>query len=401
MTLSPSTTTLRADLVSQSSTDQQETTFWRIILTSAFLVVILGVWRGYSFLPSAGTDLVSSRGDDGFGLQIEYVESLLAKGDFMGAALSEPNLFLHFLRYAVALPFLVAENLLGSAGPLVLITLLAIPLLAQFRLPEARQAATPFTVLRVLVLFAPLVLSGRTILVALGAGYFVVAIMGGRARIGMLLLGSALISFSSSAVVVCGLFAFAVLASRWLRGQRDVLPIVALLLTACLLTPSLTEKLPGFTQGGAGYTTTRESAQAPDDIGEAAAGAPVVASTVLESVGLQPESVGPLAAPVSLLDRLLTRSTIYTSYAYGQYSRLVLYLGLLIAVLAALGSDILRRSPHPLLHAVLITALGLLLEGLGAWCVLWPLLWRFTGSDDWLAPLKKAPAEPDGRQLKI
>lgn len=256
-------------------------------------------------------------------------------------------------------------------------------------------------IVRTAVLFLPLILSSRTVLVALGAGYIVAGLYQSRSAVAWFLGGVLLVSFSSSAVLVCLLCVLAThLIKHWSGASRFSRWITAAALVLLLL-PSMAAKVDGFASGADGYTTIEEAAESQARFEQLHYDKPLVEQSLLNLLGV-PSNTGVLEGPLQFVDRVLSRSTLYVSFAYGQYSRLLLYLGMILAVLLSVLLDVRRQRAHAVLVPMLVLVLGLFLEGLGAWTVFWPLLWRYTGRDlsaGWVFPRDPSP-ETDRRKFE-
>lgn len=383
-----------------------------VIGAAALISIVIGTVLNYGFISGLSGDLVTARGDDGFGVQLALIGRMIADGSLLASIAQEPLFLIHLIRYAVAQPFILAERTFGPAAPLAMLCVVVLPLCFQFAPAGFGWKAVVMWTARAGVMFAPLVLSGRTVLVAAGAGYIVASLFK-RQAIWWIGLGVALISFSSAAVMLCLLLLLvSFIPPRWPRST-SLARAIGIGLLLCLLVPSVGNKLPGFQHGGAGYQTVDEvaavvaarkpsgkavsppaAATATPAVSPPAAATatpkanpqptkpvqsgPVVKKTLFQTIGIDNLA----AEPLQIIDRVLTRSTLYTSFAYGQKNRLILYAGLVLAVIFAIGIDIMRGRAHVLIVPIVILLLGLLLEGLGSWTVLWPLVWRYTGSDE-------------------
>lgn len=312
------------------------------------LVIIFGVARDYSFMPN--------RGVDGFLYQIEHARSIVASGDWQ-AVLSTPLSLIHILRFGLVWPFLQAEQVFGPAGSLALLELLLWPLLFIFQPQRGNWRDVAGTGVRLAVLFLPLFVSGRTVLVAAGMGYLVSGIMMRPFSAPRLWVGGALAVLSSASI----LFSIAVLvvAGNWKDRSRAfyAAKVFFLILVIGLFVPSLFAKADGFANGATGYAYEEvmpgsDTAALYDDLG---------------------------SGPVAAVTRIVMRSTVVQSYREGNVARLVLYIALFAAAWGYILWSAAVRHWHPMLVVLVVLSGGILLEGLSVWPILFPLVWAYTG----------------------
>lgn len=325
----------------------------------------LAVYTDYAFIgdlqaaakQSGGSSgYVPNRGADGFAYQYLGIQQILTAGDWH-VLFQQPNLLLHVVRYVLCLPFVFAGNLLGPVAPILMLSLLAAPLVQAFSAPASAFERLAWLARPVVPLLF-VVLSGRSILVAIGLGYTMMALVPSRPRARPLAVGVLLSVFSSISIVITVL----VVGVDYVIKRRSRIQVVAVLVLVAFMLPSVANKFIGFSEGAAGF-------QSFDD------------ATVSSTDGsLRPAFKPCDDGPHCMVLRVATRSTLYTSWVYKQDTRLVLYVGLLVASLAALALDVFRRPQplHPMTVAIAAGLLGLAVEGLGAWTLLFPLLWRYS-----------------------
>ena len=316
-----------------------------LAIMSAFIVAI-GILSGYSFLPD--------RGLDGFLYQIEYARDLIVTGGW-GVLAEDPLAAVHILRYVIVWPFLQAESVFGSAGSLTLLLLLLWPLLISFRPQRGDWRDHAYVGVRFAILILPLLVSGRTVLVAAGMGYLISGIMmrpfsGWRMFIGCLaaILSSASVLFTISVLLMAG---------NWRDRSRAFYAAKGffLVLVIGLFVPSLIAKVDGFATGAVGYAIQEEGeghSVLQDDIG-----------------------VGPVAA----IQRIVVRSTLVQSYREGNEARMLLYVAMFLAAWVYVLWSAAVKHWHPMLVVLVALSGGILLEGLALWPILFPLVWAYTG----------------------
>jgi hypothetical protein len=341
------------------------------ILAISVLVVAAGVLRGYSFIPAGGAD--------GFLYQVDYVRASLAAGDW--SFLDDPLHLVHLLRYAVVWPFLEAERMAGPVGSLTMLLLFLIPLIVSFRPQYGDWRDGAFMAARFLVLLLPLLVSGRTMVVAAGMGYLVSGIMARPFSSWRMLLGCLAAVLSSASI----LFSIAVLllAGNWSGRSRNYYAAKAtfLVLLVGLFLPSLLAKAEGFSNGAAGYSV--EVTNSEDQ----------VQSDPTTSIQADEYGTGPIVA----VQRIVLRSTVVQSASEGNYARLVLYCGLFLAAWAFVLSSIASKRWHPMRVVLFVLSGGILLEGLALWSILLPLVWAYTG----VVPTSDAQAASEDEPLDL
>ena len=244
---------------------------------------------------------------------------------------------LHVVRLANVFPFLAVEEAIGPIGPVALLLLLLLPLA---RVPGSRNQS----LLTLIPLFLPILVSGRSVLVAIAVGFVVMSIIE-RHRNWMLFAGALLANLSSASVLMCIILLavgdvkdFRNPLSRSQRIQRLI--VFALLLVSFGL--SAVDKFTGFGSGDAGYAA---HAFATDNI----------------------------------FLQVISRSTIAVSIVEGQYMRSLAYGG--IAALLILKFLLAFTNPRQRIarRVVICCIPGLLLEGLGVIAMVFPFIWLLRG----------------------
>jgi len=336
-------------------------------------VLVAGQLLNYRFIGGIDIDLVGSRGVlDGFNSQIVFVQNLFLSGDYSPLFTSSVY-FIHVLRFLVSLPFMSAESLIGSTGSLSLLILLAFPLSRAFRAKNSGALqGLVFSLIRSAPLVIMLLVSGRTMVVALGAGYLVYGLYHvGRTEVFAIILGALLLGMSSGALI-CGALCVVVILLRMLASKvkfspKDLLSVSSVFVVLGLLVlPSIQAKFDGFSTGNKGYTTFTEGPANPQY------SKPVVEQSVAEVIGIEAQT-----GPLVFLNRVLTRSTLFVSFAYGQHLRLALYLGMLMSALLYVVWTLSTKRSLKFALPVAALSLGLLLEGAAAWAVLFGLVWAY------------------------
>ncbi|MHA6732101.1 hypothetical protein [Devosia sp. A369] len=319
-------------------------------VTAAILVI--GILRDYRFLPSGG--------GDGFLSQVLAIQKLVVAGDW-GLLISRPLGVIHLVRFICVAPFLAAERLVGPAGSLLLLCMFLWPLLMTFRMKAGGWKGAVVMAARLAVLFLPLFVSGRTVLVAASMGYLVSGIMMRPFSWPRMVVGVFFATLSSATVLFSAVILL--LAGNWRNRSRSfyVAKIGVAILAIGLLIPSLFAKAEGFTTGANGYSIETFNSIAP-----------VPSGSEIDGRG-----VGLMAA----VERVLLRSTVVQSYQEGNTSRLALYIGLWAAALAFIAWSAIVRRWHPMLVVLAILSTGIFVEGLALWPILFPVIWSYTGID--------------------
>lgn len=368
-----------------------------IFLVGALVVVAAGISMNYNFIGGVDMDLVGKRGAlDGFNSQLIWAERTIASGDF-STAFANPLFFVHLVRYIVSVPFLWAETLFGSVGSLALLLACIYPLYSAFGERGTSLKLTAFYLVRAVPLAVLLLTSGRTMLVAIGAGYLIYGLYNSGTKAVICIVAAVAFLSLSSGALVCGAIAFIAIllfSRREVKLSRAdwVKTAVAFSVMAVLLAPSIANKVVGFSSGAEGYVAATE---APRGSGYSA---PVVNKSLGELVGITPEASTerpiaattveqqPSAAPqvsaqppafIAFVDRVVSRSTLYVSFAYGQKFRLIVYLAMLAMSWAFVVWAIFTRQGWRFAAPVAGLSFGLLLEGAAAWSVLFALAWAY------------------------
>lgn len=338
--------------------------FWQIqtkynapILTGLFVmtlcVITLGAARDYSFIPSRATD--------GFAAQLQYIEGLIASGQWTDL-LSSPLKIVHLLRLIAVWPFITAETYFGSVGSLSLLILCLIPLIMSFRTEKGDWRDLAYLGVRFLTLLLPLAVSGRTVLVIAGMGYLVSGVISrpfSTARIG----GGVFLSVLSSASILFSLAILVVGGNGRDRSRRFyITKLVTILLVIAVFVPSLFAKVEGFSSGTPGYAYEEQ-----DEVN----------IEKFEANDTSEDSLGTGMVPA--LKRILGRSTVAESYREGNFLRLGVYLSLIGAAIGYLARCLITRHRNPINIILCVLALGIFLEGLALWPIVFPILWAYTG----------------------
>lgn len=330
-----------------------ELSYGSLLLICCAMSCVLGYFSNYGFLSDAAVF-------DGFRGGIKAIERLLNDG--RGEPfLSEPLLIVHLIRYMVAKPFLVLQDTFGSVGPLVPILVLMVPLLLAGSSPNDHHYLLPC---RLLIVFAPLFVSGRTILVAIGAGYLCLGALRKAHPVICFTLGISLATLSSAAVFV-GIAILTLGAGMPRTGRELATRAVAVATLAAILMPSQVHKIEGFREQKSGY----QKSDGCLPLG------PKVAAQFSQA-----SNPARLLDPVEMLTTVASRSTLVRSLSCGDTSRFVVYSLFAAGVLLAAAADLRRRKWHALTPTILLASCAFFAEGLGVWTLLFPLAWRFTSS---------------------
>lgn len=298
------------------------------VLAMSAVVLAAGLATGYQFLPEGDNS-------DGFAVQISYVSSLLQDGELL-ARLDEGWLLLvHAARAVAVAPFVALAAVVGPVGPLLLLLLLLWPLT---RAPESTRRSA----LTMAPLLLPLLVSGRSVLVAVGVGYVVMHLLE-RRRSWMLWAGAFLVNLSSASVLMALIILLAgdharTPLPRSIAWQRAA--VLGLLLAS--LGMSLADKVTGFAAGSLGY----------------------------EAHAFESENV---------VLSILSRSTLFVSLVEGQYLRALVYAAVAFVLAAKLLTALLNPRQRVARRVVLCCLPGILLEGLGVIAMTFPLVWLLRG----------------------
>ena len=351
---------------------------------------MIGVIIDYRFLPgpAESSRFIPHRGCDGFEDQLNYIANILQSSS-PGDLFNHPLTLVHTVRYFVSVPFLIADDYLGPAGPLILMCVAIAPLVFAFSAEPSNGFYGLLWYGRLLVLGALLVLSGRNILVAIGMGYLVVSILKFRNPFLGMTIGSMMTVLSSGSALIAIVVHFRqfIVRRQWYFSSGMV--FVSILL-GVLFLPPVSVKIYGFATNAKGYVNEQST------VNEVVTGKKKVTShsecvTINdpnqapdESIDVETKELNaaiksePQSAYTKIVSRVLYRSTIATSYLFGQKLRLAVYLTMLALVLLTFLDDLRRKQIHPLTSIILICSLGFLFEGAGVWTILFPLMWRVT-----------------------
>ena len=314
------------------------------------LVAVLAVTRHYSFFPNTMSD--------GFFAQVQYVKGLISTGQWSSIIL-DPLTIVHLVRFVLVSPFLAAQNLLGPAASATMICVLMWPLLMEFPSSDRNGFRSTLNITaRLSILFLPLLVSGRTVMVFAGMGYLVAGVLA-KPNSGLKILVGALLGSLSSASLFLSL---ALLV--FVRKNSERPPafyrwknFVALLILI-MIVPSMWAKVSGFSEGAPGYELSMEEMGGEETIAIAE---------------------GDIHGPVAALQRVLVRSTVVQSYMSEDYARLTFYLIMWGAAVIYLIRSIVGRNWNSMAVILLVLSTGVLVEGLSVWPLLFPVIWVFTG----------------------
>lgn len=370
-----------------------------LIVASILCVAMLGFYFDYQFLPditSGGAnsgDLVANRyaQGDGLGHQINMMRLLIERGE-IAPFFEEPLFIVHMFRFLLIAPFELIERFFGAPGQLIVLGLLCAPLIINFR-PVGKYSVLLFAA-RLPILVFPLLVSGRTTLVAIGMGYLMIGLL--RRRRVSLVLGGALSVLSSASIILSMMMCVLYGNSYRSRGFWIYRAVLFFMLSLALL-PSVIEKTGGFYGGSAGYQSASEISEMLQEYAneqknkarEFSSDIPTPKYTIDFSVEF--EKIGIPKKYSNFLDRIISRSTIYISYSYDQRLRLCIYISIALANIFAVLFDLFRRRFSPFFCSLVFLSGGLLVEGLGAWTLLWPLVWRYTWWRAYSCPLPGRP----------
>ncbi|MGM9513394.1 hypothetical protein ACS5PK_03990 [Roseateles sp. DB2] len=291
--------------------------------------LMLGVLFYRGFLPLADA------AEDGFQAQILNVALLLADGTFLEASTKEPLIWVHLTRLISASPFWLAETAVGTVGSLALVMLLLVPLI---RYPDENGISPliyfPF--------FLPLVLSGRSVLVAAGVGYLLIFLLRPSAPSWTLWLGTLFVNLSSASVMASILLIiFLGNEKKMSRGQRRQ-KTFALLILLLSFAASILDKMDGFARADVGYAAHAFSTD-------------------------------------NVLLMVLSRSTLIVSFFEGHHLRAFAYLGIASIFMVKLFSQLSKSNSRTGLRLMLCCLPGIFMEGSGVWALFFPLLWLVAG----------------------
>ena len=291
-------------------------------------ILAAGIAMDVRFLPA-------SDAEDGFAVQIAYTASLVQDANVFDAAADSWLVFVHLGRLVATAPFLYLESIAGPGGPIALLLLLLIPLT---HVPGRGRRGF----LMLVPMALPLFVSGRSVLVAVGVGYVVMHLIERRGA-WMLALGVLLANLSSASVLMCLLvLAFGSVRDRRAFPAWNWQRVGAMALLVISLAISAHDKFTGFSSGDAGYEAQ-------------------------------------VAGSDNVLLTILSRSTLFVSFAEGQYLRAVFYSGVAAFILVKLVTLIADPRLRTARRIMLCCVPGIFLEGLGVLGMLFPLIWLFAG----------------------
>jgi len=323
---------------------------WRVVLALT-VVLMVGVSVYRRFLPLADS------GEDGFQAQIVNVLLLLSDGSFLDASAKEPLVWVHLIRLISVSPFLLAEAAVGTIGSLVLLLLLLVPLV---RYPD-EKGISPL-VLFPLVL--PLMLSGRSVLVAAGIGYLLIFLLRPSASAWTLWLGALFANLSSASVIA------SILLLIFLRNEKKIphghkkqqMFVLAIMLLS--FAASVFDKMDGFARADVGYAAHAFSTN-------------------------------------NIVMMVLSRSTLMVSFFEGNYPRAFAYLAIALLFLGKLIAQLSKSKSRTGLRLMLCCLPGIFMEGSGVWALFFPLLWMIAGwKRDLEAPIVKLRSKRRGIGLQ-
>ena len=340
-----------------------------LLVAATALVAILAVFRDFSFFPN--------RVSDGFFEQIEYVRGLIAN-DQWSVLLSDPLTVVHLVRFSLVSPFLAAETLFGPAASVTMLCLLLWPLLIAFTTNDNNGwKSVLFAALRLSILMLPLLVSGRTVLVAAGMGYLVVGVLVRPYSGWKMLIGVLLGTLSSGSLFLSLAVLFLVGNNKSRSAAFYKWKICMVLVIMLIIAPSIFAKFYGFTNGASGYEISDNDVL----LGAPENDAQRIPTNIFEGDGEQIIGAvgGGSQGPVAAIQRLLVRSTVVQSYLTGNYARLALYALLWGAAAWYVIGALVDRHWHSMLVVLLILSTGVLVEGLSVWPLLFPVIWVFSG----------------------
>lgn len=295
------------------------------------VVVVIGASRFPGFSPAIGES------DDGFKVQISYILGLWDIGALFDVISQSSLLAVHAFRVLSIAPFLIAESYVGTGLSLLLLELSVFPLIRAIP-----PRINPF--ISVIPLTLPLMLSGRSVLVAVGVGYMVLFLLRERSSIWLLILGMAWVNLSSASVLSALL-----LLLTWRRPHKDasrriITRAVSVGLLGLSLYASLLEKQYGFSTGGSGYQSFA------------------------------------FANSNNIIVNALSRATIFVSIADGQYVRGFVYGGIALYVLYKVVMLTFRANARHIQIMLACCVPGILLEGQGVVALVFPVFWLLIGA---------------------
>lgn len=342
----------------------------------SFIAVFVGFLIDYKFFPgeSAASRFIPNRFCDGFQDQLRDTLNFITNSSFSNV-LNDALSWVHILRLVIVGPFILADEFLGPIGVMILLVVLITPLIFAFSTHASDGVHDLLWYARPIVLAGVLFLSGRSMLVAIGMGYLTLAILGSSRPFPKIFFGSITSVLSSGAVLITlgvHFWQFCMKRKKFLANGM----IYATVLLGIIILPSIVVKLQGFSGNADGYSNAEVVAPVRSSCG----------TIYKEAIGLGSDPKGVDMANETLvkekqgnvLVRVLSRSTIAASYVNGQKFRLIIYLILLGAVVVAIIDDLRRRSLHPVTPIILMCSFGFLVEGVGIWAILFPLMWRMT-----------------------
>lgn len=296
----------------------------------ALVILLVGVISNYRFMSV-------DESTDGFSMQIATAGTLITQWAATDLLTDSWLPLIHVVRLIAVGPFLGAEFVLGAAGPLALLLMLLWPL-TRMPLYPVRSLITMFP------LALPLMVSGRSVLVAVGIGLIVMHLLE-RRHLWMLWVGGLLSNLSSASVLI----ALLLLIFSRINPRGAKLPIriysqrimVFLLLLASFVISAI-DKISGFNSGSGGY----------------------------EAHGLETENI---------LVQVFSRSTIAVSFYEGQYIRALIYSVISALLFLIIVKSLVRKNEMIGRRIVLCCVPGVLLEGLGVLALLFPLIWLLRG----------------------
>ncbi|MBX3625492.1 MAG: hypothetical protein KF892_10800 [Rhizobacter sp.] len=298
-------------------------------LIAVLVVLVAGLFVYEGFLPPVDAS------EDGFQAQLLYVGSLLSDGELFSGAEDSSLVWVHLARLFAVSPFVSIELALGSAGSLVLLLLLLLPLV---RYPVEDK----WSPMQLVPLMLPLLVSGRSVLVSVGVAYVLIYLLRRDSGAWNLWLGLGFANLSSASVMTSLLLLVFVNSEKTSKLGARLHWAAALFVLGLSFLASLIDKYQGFQVGSAGYEAHAFTSE-------------------------------------SLVLSIVSRSTLLVSFVEGQYMRFIVYLVIAAYLGFKLVSLLRDKEAQKGRHVLLCCFPGVLMEGLGVLALFFPLVWLMSG----------------------
>lgn len=207
------------------------------------LSIMVGMMTGYKFLPDHKID--------GFASQLQDVKYLI-DNDLVADWYDNNLLFIiHVIRYISVIPFLYMEERIWDGGALFLILFLILPILKT-------EISGGKCFINGLPLFMPLLVSGRSALVAIGIAYVFIFLFFGGSSV-LMLLGFFFINLSSASSIAGLMLMISLGTKNILSSERRMFYWIIIFILIGLTSLSAYDKYYGVLNNLPGYESNTAS----------------------------------------------------------------------------------------------------------------------------------------------